>query len=69
VAARRKGTWGGPRPGSGRPALFEKPKDLTVRFSKDEIDALAVLAEQKGVSTAELVREAVRQYVARRRRE
>jgi hypothetical protein len=41
---------------------------MTVRFPKEDLDALAALAEGKGVSTAELVREAVDQYVARRRR-
>lgn len=40
-----------------------------MRFPKEDLDALVTLAESKGVSAAELVREAVGQYVARRRKE
>jgi predicted HicB family RNase H-like nuclease len=42
---------------------------LTVRFPKADLDAIAALAERRGVSLAELVREAVRRYVARGRKE
>ena len=69
AARRKKGSWGGPRPGSGRPRLFEKASDLTVRFPKEDLDALVAIAAIKGVSAAELVREAVGQYVARRPKE
>jgi hypothetical protein len=69
VAERRKrGSWGGRRPGSGRPRLFDESSDLTVRFSKEDFDTLVTLAETDNVSVAELVREAVGQYVARRRK-
>jgi hypothetical protein len=70
VAARRKarGTRGGARLGSGRKPLSEETGDLTVRFAREDLDALVALARERGVSAAELVREAVRGYVARRRK-
>ena len=41
---------------------------MTVRFPKDDVDALVGMATARGVSAAELVREAVHRYVARRRK-
>jgi predicted HicB family RNase H-like nuclease len=70
VAARpKKRTRGGRRQGAGRPPLFEESADLTVRFPREDLEALGGMAAERGVSTAEMVREAVRRYVARRRRE
>jgi len=41
---------------------------LTVRFPKDVLDVLAALAADREQSVGALVREAVAQYVARKRR-
>ena len=68
VRRRKHGGWGGPRPGSGRPALFDESTDLTVRFPSDHFEALKRRAEAQGVSVAELVREAVRLFLARCRK-
>ena len=70
MASGRKsgGTWGGARRGAGRPAFFEESEDLTVRFPREDLDAITRLAKEREVSAAELVREAVRRYVARRRK-
>jgi hypothetical protein len=65
---KRKGGPGGARPGAGRPPLFEDRSDLSVRFERRELDKLVELADERGVSVAELVREAVTAYLARRRR-
>ena len=65
---KRKGGPGGARPGAGRPALFEERCDLSVRFERRELDKLVALADERGVSVAELVREAVTLYLSRRRR-
>jgi hypothetical protein len=69
LAAKRKkrGTWGGARPGSGRKPYFDESADLTVRFPKEDVDALVSLATARGVSAGELVREAVHRYVSRRK--
>ncbi len=70
VAARKKtkGTRGGYRPGAGRPALFAESADLTVRFERSEFDALSEIASERAVSVAEVIREAARAYLARRKR-
>ena len=65
VRKRKRGGWGGPRPGSGRPALFDESTDLTVRFPREHFEELKRRAEGQGVSVAELVREAVRRFLAR----
>jgi hypothetical protein len=63
--SRKRGGWGGPRPGSGRPALFEESIDLTVRFPREHVEALKERADAQGKSAAELVREAVRKFLER----
>ena len=65
---KKKGGPGGARSGAGRPPLFEERSDLSVRFERRELDKLVELASERGVSVAELVREAVTLYLARRRR-
>ena len=68
MAARRKGSHGGARSGSGRPALFEERVGLTVQLERAEYDALGDLAQRRGVSVGTIVREAIRAYLARRRK-
>lgn len=58
---------GGRRPGAGRKPIFRDHADRTVRFERDVLGALDTLAEEQGVTTADLVREAVRVYLTRRR--
>ena len=64
----KKSGRGGARPGAGRPPLFKDRYDLTVRFERRELDRLVELATERGKSVAEVVREAVTSYLARRRR-
>lgn len=68
--ARRKtkGTWGGWRPGAGSKVQVPDGVDRTVRFPRGHVDELEELADGRGVSFAVLVREAVAEYVTRRRR-
>jgi hypothetical protein len=68
TARKNKAGPGGARPGAGRPPLFEERSDLSVRFERRELDKLVELAGERGVSVAELVRDAVTLYLARRRR-
>ncbi len=64
---RRKGR-GGAREGAGRPALVPDPADLTVRFHRRDLEALAELAAARGLSVGYLVREAVGRYLKSQRR-
>jgi len=69
MAARKK-PWGhgGARPGAGRKRQIQDRADRTLRFERGDLDALDALAAERGVTTADLVREAVRAYLVRARR-
>ncbi len=68
VPRRRKGKRGGWRPGAGRKPILDDPVSFTGSFERAEMDALDEIAEERGVSVASLVREAVRAYLERRKR-
>jgi hypothetical protein len=67
--AKRSGR-GGARDGAGRPKEIQDRVDRTMRFEREDLDALDALAAERGVTAAQLVRDAVRSYLgnARRRR-
>jgi hypothetical protein len=65
--ASRRG-WGGSRPGAGRKPTLKSPKSLTLDLEGADAEALAELASERGVSVAELVRRAVKNYLRRTRR-
>ena len=62
---RTKGKWGGPRPGSGRKPILEDPYRVTFDLENADFAAVKAIAEQRGVSVAEVLRAAVRAYVKR----
>ena len=68
VGARKKKTWGGARPGSGRKPVLDDPVTFASELERAEVDALKAIAEERGVSVASLVRAAVTAYVKRHRR-
>lgn len=69
VAARKKASGrGGWRPGAGRKSAFEDSVDRTIRFERRDLGALEGLATARGATTSDLVREAVRVYLARSRK-
>lgn len=68
VAARPEGTWGGRRAGAGRKPTLREPVSFTGDLERADLEALAEIAEQRGVSVAALVRAAVAAYVKRQRR-
>ena len=68
IVAAKKRTWGGHRKGAGRPRLIEDRADRTIRFERPDLEALEEIATDHGVTAADLVREAVRSYIARHRR-
>ena len=68
AAKRRKGSWGGRRPGAGRKPTLKEPVSITGDLERADAEALEAIAEDRGVSVASLVREAVAAYLRRRRR-
>lgn len=68
IVAAKKRTWGGHRKGAGRPRLIEDRADRTIRFERSDLEALEEIATDRGVTAADLVRDAVRAYIARQRR-
>jgi hypothetical protein len=68
MTARKSKTWGGARPGSGRKPTLEDPVSFTGELERADVEALATIAEERGVSVASLVRAAVTAYVKRQRR-
>jgi hypothetical protein len=67
--ARKKGAWGGARAGAGRPRTIDERADRTIRFERSDLEALEAIAFEQGVTAADLVREAVRLYIARWKKE
>ena len=65
---KKKSGWGGARRGAGRKPELEDPVRFTVDFEGPNFDALKAIADERDVSVASLIREAVRRLVARQRR-
>jgi hypothetical protein len=63
-----RGTWGGARPGAGRPREIQDRADRTIRFERTDLEALEAIATERGTTVGALVRAAVAQYLTRRRR-
>ena len=67
MATRKKASGrGGWRPGAGRKPSFEDSVDRSLRFERQDLETLEALATERGVTTSDLVREAVRTYLIRR---
>ena len=68
VAARKKSRRGGWRPGAGRKPLLNEPVSFTGDIERADIEALEAIADEREVSLASVVREAVSAYLKRRKR-
>lgn len=70
VAARKaKGRKGGAREGAGRKGFIRDARRLSVDYPGEDFAHLEEIAEERGVSIATVIREAVREYLAKRRGE
>ena len=58
-----KGTRGGWRPGAGRKPVLADPVSFTGDIERTDMNALEAIAEERAVSVASLVRNAVAAYV------
>jgi hypothetical protein len=63
-----KGTWGGWRPGSGRKPVFKDRVLRTFSLERSENDSLEAIAHRRGISVAEVIREAVQAHLKRQKR-
>ena len=68
TARKTKGTLGGWRPGAGRKPILKDAVSFTGDIEKADAEALEAIAEERGVSVASLVREAVKAFIKRRGR-
>ena len=55
-------------PGAGRKPSLEDPVSVTVDVEKPQIEALQEIANEREVSVAALIREAIKMHLRRRRR-
>jgi predicted DNA-binding ribbon-helix-helix protein len=68
TAKRKQSGWGGRREGAGRKPVLRGARTVSVTLEDAHYEAVERLAEQRGVSFAAVVREAVASYMARRKR-
>lgn len=69
VGTRRKATGrGGWRPGAGRKLVLQDPVSVTLDLEEPQIERLREIADERGVSVASLIRQAVDAFLARRKK-
>ncbi len=68
AAKRSKSRRGGKRPGAGRKPVLKDAHSFAVTLDGVDYEAISREADERGVSLGTIVREAVKGYMARRRR-
>jgi len=68
TAKRKKSGRGGRREGAGRRPVLKGARTVSVTLEAADYEVVEHLAEQRGVSFAAVVREAVAAYTARRKK-
>lgn len=68
MARRSKSMWGGAREGAGRKPVLRTARSVTFSMEADDVEALQAIAAERGISTATLLRDAVRAHLERQRR-
>jgi len=67
--AARKSKRGGARPGAGRPAILEERRSVTLHIEAAQRERLGQIAEARGVSVSDLIRQAIDAFLRRSRGE
>ena len=67
--AQRKGTWGGKRPGAGRPPTLEDSVMLNVRMTRSDVEQLRRTGKEKGLDLSTHVRAILKRSLERSRRQ
>ena len=67
MATRKKGTWGGARPGSGPKPKLEDAVLLNVRMPRADVERLRAVARQKGLDLSTHVRRVLTRSLAAQR--
>ncbi len=67
MTARKKASWGGARPGAGRPPLGRKLHRRSIDFEEAEDRLLRKIATERGISVVQVIREAVTAYLKRQK--
>ncbi len=65
--AKKKGQHGGARPGSGRKPIFRDRVLRSVSFEREDLEKAQTLADRRGDPLSLVIRDALRQYLRRRR--
>ena len=60
--------WGGARPGSGRKPVLKNARRVGVDLEGPDFERVKALAAKRGVSISQVVRDAVRDYLKRAKR-
>ena len=68
ASGRRKGTWGGRRDQAGRKPFLRDRRRAAVDLDGRDFQRIQEIADKSDRAVAEVLREAVREYLARRRR-
>ena len=67
MPAGKKTSWGGARPGAGRPRLYSKTHRRSVDFDDSDDRQLREIAAERGVTVIQVIREAVTAYLKRQK--
>ncbi len=62
---KKKGSWGGRRPGAGRKPVLEDPVSVTLDLEGPDFERLKAFAEARDTSVAALIRKAVQAHLKR----
>ena len=67
--AARKGKRGGARPGAGRPAILAERRSVTLHMEAAQRERLGQIAEARGLTVSDLIREVIGAFLRRTRKE
>ncbi len=68
MSSRKQTEWGGAREGAGRKRVLKDRRRVGVDLEGPDFQRVKALAAKRGISISEVVREAVRAYLKRTKR-